>query len=122
MISFTKEELKGVPSDVVSGYNKRSVEGSEDVYDVTFKTPDVFPLFKYAENPDVRKRTIEAYESRLDINIPLFAKMLDLRRQISKLLGYENWADYRTEVKMVKNSQNVVDVRSQNRCLFISNR
>ena len=118
MISFTKEELKGIPSDVVSGYNKRPVEGSEDVYDVTFKTPDIFPLFKYAENPDVRKRALEAYESRLDINIPLFAKMLDLRRQISKMLGYETWADYRTEVKMVKNAKNVVDVSPQDRCMF----
>jgi Zn-dependent oligopeptidase len=118
VISFTKEELKGVPSDVVSGYTKRPVAGSEDVYDVTFKTPDIFPIFKYAENPDVRKRTLEAYESRLDINIPLFDKMLDLRRQISKLLGYETWADYKTEVKMVKNAKNVVDVSSQNQCMF----
>ena len=59
VIGFTKEELKGVPSDV-SGYNKRSVECSEDVYDIMFKTPDIFPLFKYAEIPDVLKRAIEA--------------------------------------------------------------
>ena len=121
MISLTKEELKGIPSDVVSGYNKRFFECSEDAYDVTFKTPDIFPLFRYAEIPDVRKRAIEAYESRLDINIPLFAKMIDLRQRISKLLGYENWADYRIEVKMVKDPKNVTDVRPQKRCLLIAN-
>ena len=82
VISFTKEELKGVPSDVVSGYSKRPVEGSEVVYDVTFKASDIFPLFKYAENPKVRRRALKAYESRLDINIPLFAKMLDLRAKL----------------------------------------
>ena len=118
VVGLTKEELKGVPSDVVSGYSKRPVEGSEVAYDVTFKDPDMFPLFKYAENPDVRRRALEAYESRLDINIPLFAEMLDLRRQIAKLPGYETWADYRTEVKMVENAKNVVNVRAKTTYLF----
>lgn len=43
VISFTLEELDGVPSDVISGYTKRS-EGSKEVYDVTYKTPDIFPI------------------------------------------------------------------------------
>ena len=43
VITFTEEELKGVPKDVVSGYTKRT-EGSKDVYDVTYKTPDIFPI------------------------------------------------------------------------------
>ena len=38
-------------------------------------------------------------------------KMLGLRRQISALLGYDTWADYRTEIKMVKSGKNVIDVR-----------
>jgi len=42
-VSFTLEELKGVPEDVVSGYAKRNVDGKE-LYDVTHKTPDIFPL------------------------------------------------------------------------------
>ena len=40
-ITFTKEELDGVPADVISGYTKHE---NEDRYDVTFKTPDIFPL------------------------------------------------------------------------------
>ena len=42
-VSFTLEELKGVPEDVISGYAKRTVDGKE-LYDVTHKTPDIFPL------------------------------------------------------------------------------
>jgi hypothetical protein len=42
-VSFTLEELKGVPEDVISGYGKRTVDGKE-LYDVTHKTPDIFPL------------------------------------------------------------------------------
>ncbi|KDQ62378.1 hypothetical protein JAAARDRAFT_189705 [Jaapia argillacea MUCL 33604] len=106
VVTFTLEELKGVPSDVVSGFTKRTVDG-KDLYDITHKTPDIFPVFKYAENPATRQRAHESYESRLAINEPLLTKALDLRRRIAKLLGYQTWADYITEVKMVKTSKNV---------------
>lgn len=108
VITFTLEELKGVPADVVSGYTKRTEDG-KDLYDVTHKTPDIFPVLKYAENPETRRRAHESYDARLAINEPLLSKALDLRRRIARLLGYKTWADYITEVKMVKSAQNVID-------------
>ncbi|KAG6901007.1 hypothetical protein C0995_002539 [Termitomyces sp. Mi166 len=108
VITFTEEELKGVPKDVVSGYTKRTQDG-EEVYDVTYKTPDIFPIFKFAENPETRRRALEGHESRLEINVPILSKALDLRRKIAKILGYETWADYITEEKMVKSGKNVDD-------------
>ncbi|KAG6856420.1 hypothetical protein H0H87_004639 [Tephrocybe sp. NHM501043] len=123
-ITFTIEELKGVPHDVVSGYTKRT-ENETEVYDVTYQTPDIFPIvrlleillanltkypqFKFAESPETRRRAQEGHESRLEINIPLLNKALDLRRNIAKLLGYKTWADYITEEKMVKSGKNVAD-------------
>ena len=47
VVSFTLKELEGVPADVVSGYTKR-IEGPNEVYDVTFKTPDIFPVVRIA--------------------------------------------------------------------------
>ncbi|KAG2009857.1 metallopeptidase MepB, variant 2 [Coprinopsis cinerea AmutBmut pab1-1] len=108
VITFTEEELKGVPKDVISGYTKRT-EGDTTVYDVTYKTPDIFPIFKFAENPETRRRAQEGHESRLQINVPLLDKVLDLRRQIASLLGYKTWADYITEVKMIKSGKGVQD-------------
>ncbi|KAH9922802.1 metallopeptidase MepB [Epithele typhae] len=106
VVSFTLEELQGVPEDVISGFTKRT-EGDKEVYDVTFKTPDIFPLFKFAENPETRRTAYAKYENRLAINKPVMAKFLGLRRKIAKLLGYPTWADYITEVKMVKNAKGV---------------
>jgi hypothetical protein len=54
-ITFTKEELDGVPDDVVSGYTKHE---SEDLYDVTFKTPDLIPL---VNNPNEKHYSIGIY-------------------------------------------------------------
>jgi Zn-dependent oligopeptidase len=107
-ISFTLEELDGVPDDVISGYGKRT-EGSNEVYDVTFKTPDIFPIFKSAHNPATRRSAQEGYEDRLKQNVPLLEKALDLRRRIAAMLGYDTWADYVTEVKMVKSGKNAQD-------------
>ncbi|KAG2081065.1 hypothetical protein BD769DRAFT_1784425 [Suillus cothurnatus] len=78
LISFTLEELDGVPEDVISGYSKRT-EGSKKVYD--FKSQ----------------------------NVPLLEKVLDLRWRIAAMLGYDTWADYVTEVKMVKSGKNARD-------------
>jgi metallopeptidase MepB len=107
VITFTAEELEGVPKDVISGYTKRTED--KEVYDVTYKTPDIFPVFKFAVNPETRRRAFEGYESRLVVNVPLLDRILELRRQSAKLLGYKTWADYVTEVKMVKSAKGVTD-------------
>lgn len=41
-------------------------------------------------------------EDRLKVNVPVLDRMLDLRRQIAALLGYETWASYRLEDRMIK--------------------
>ncbi|KAJ3875744.1 hypothetical protein F5051DRAFT_333312 [Lentinula edodes] len=109
-ITFTAKQLDGVPKDVISGYTKRT-EGSEEVYDATYKTPDIFPIFKFAKNPETRRKAFEGYESRLEINVPLLSKALNIRRQLASILGYKTWlvADYVTEVKMIKNGKGVID-------------
>jgi len=106
VITFTEDELKGVPKDVVSGYTTRSEDGKV-LFDVTYKTPDISPVFKFAENPATRKRAMEGFEARLAINVPLLDKALELRRRIASLLGYKTWADYKTEVKMIKTGKGI---------------
>ncbi|KAI9509217.1 Metalloprotease [Russula earlei] len=121
-VSFTLEELKGVPKDVISGYAKRTEDGKE-LYDVTHKTPDIFPVFKYAESAETRRRAYESYEARLELNAPLLDRALELRRNIATLLGYKNWADHRTEIKMVKSGDNfLTDLEQKLRPLGLQER
>lgn len=42
-VSFTLQQLKGVPADVLSGYTKRT-EGGQEVYDISFQFQDILPL------------------------------------------------------------------------------
>lgn len=66
--------------------------------------------FKYAESPVVRQRALEGFESRLSINVDLLDKALEFRREIAKLLKYNTWADYVTEVKMIKSGDGIKQV------------
>lgn len=56
---------------------------------------------------ETRRRAYESYEARLELNAPLFDRVLELRRNIATLLGYKTWADHVTEVKMVKSGDNI---------------
>lgn len=44
-VSFTREELEGVPQDVVNGYKSRTEDGKE-LLDVPFKTTDIIPVVR----------------------------------------------------------------------------
>ncbi|KAF8508190.1 metallopeptidase MepB [Hysterangium stoloniferum] len=106
-IEFSLEELEGIPKDVLSGYKILSGEnGATDLYSVSFKAPDIIPVFKFASTPETRRRALAAYDDRLSINEPLFTRAMDLRRRLATLLGYKTWADFVTEDKMVKSADN----------------
>ncbi|GAA5858855.1 hypothetical protein JCM1840_006588 [Sporobolomyces johnsonii] len=122
---FTKEELEGVPEDVVSGYPVVEENGVQK-YKMTFKTPDYVPVVKYANVPETRKRANLGYEGKTLQNVPLMSEIVKLRHQAAQLLGYKNHAEWVLEVKMAKNSESVTsflaDLESKLRPLGLAER
>ncbi|KAF8521046.1 mitochondrial endopeptidase [Gautieria morchelliformis] len=107
-VRFTLAELDGVPTDVLSGYKKIPASGdTPELYEITFKTPDISPVLNYATNPSTRRRASMGFDARLTINVPLVTKALALRRRLASLLGYKTWADFVNEVKMVGSAEGV---------------
>lgn len=104
---FTKEELNGVPEDVLSLLKK---EG--DKYWLTFKYPDLFPTLKYATNSETRRKVFVANENKCNQNVPLFHEAITLRDEAARLLGYPNHAAFRIEDKMAKTPKTVDDFLS----------
>ncbi|KAI0387946.1 Metalloprotease [Hypomontagnella monticulosa] len=98
---FTKEELDGVPSDVVDGLEKGTGE-NEGKVKLSFKYPDLFPTLKFAKNPETRKKVFIANENKTNQNVPLFREAVLLRDEAARLLGYPNHAAFRIEDKMAK--------------------
>ena len=67
-----------------------------------------------AKREDTRKRLLIEHDNLArKENIPLLEKILPLRDDIAKKLGYKTWADYQTEVKMVKNAATAIDFLEQ---------
>ncbi|KAF9734489.1 hypothetical protein PMIN04_007518 [Paraphaeosphaeria minitans] len=107
-IWFTREELDGVPEDVVDGLKVGEGE-NKDKFWLTFKYPDLFPTLKYATNAETRKRVFVENENKCNDNVPLFREAILLRDEAARLLGYNNHAEFRIEDKMAKTTKTVND-------------
>jgi len=101
-IKFTKAELEGVSDSLLGA---KGVKTGDDEYTVHINvTWQYLAIMEHAKREDVRKRVLtEQHSLALKENVPLVQKLLQLREQIAKRLGYKNWADYQIEVKMAKN-------------------
>lgn len=66
---------------------------------VTHKTPDIVPVFKYAAQPETRKRANLSYENKTIQNAPVLSEITRLRDEAAKLLGYKNHAEWVLEVR-----------------------
>lgn len=107
-VAFTKAELDGVPDLVLEQYETVAEDGV-DKYKVTFKYPDILPLMKYARNEDTRKRAHVRDTNKVPENADILDKMVRIRYQIAKLLGYNTYAEFVLEERMAKNQKNVMD-------------
>jgi len=103
-IWFTKEELDGVPEDVVDLLKKEDGQ-----YWLTFKYPDLFPTLKYAKNAATRRKVFVANENKVNQNVPLFREAMLLRDEMARLLGYDTFAEFVIEDKMMKSAKKVDD-------------
>lgn len=101
---FTKEELDGVPSDVVD-----LLKQEDGKFFLTFKYPDLFPTLKYATNAATRQKVFVANENKVNQNVPLFREAILLRDEMARLLGYPTFAEFVIEDKMMKSARKVDD-------------
>lgn len=109
---FDKEELDGIPEDTINQYEE--VDGK---LKVTFKYPDIFPIFKHANVSNTRKVANIGYGNRCSDNGPILEEIIKIRYEIAKLLGYDTYSDYVLEERLAKTKETVLsflsDLRSK---------
>ncbi|MGD0016864.1 MAG: M3 family metallopeptidase [Verrucomicrobiia bacterium] len=100
-LKFTKAELDGVPEGFLG-----QIKTGGDEYTVKANiTWHYITVIDNAKREETRKQLYIAYcNLAKEVNVPLLEKILPLRDDIAKKLGYKTYADYETEVKMVKNA------------------
>src|SRR3982751_1294931 len=104
-VKFTKAELEGVPESFLE-----QTKSGDDQYNVMANiTWHYLTVEENAKREETRKRLLIEHDNLArDENVPLLEKILPLRDDIAKKLGYNSWADYQTEVKMVKNAATAI--------------
>ncbi len=91
-------ELEGLPSDYVARH-KPEPDGA---IRITTAYPDAIPVFQYATNGDLRRRLRLQFEDRgYPKNLDVLQRLLERRNELARLLGYEHYAAYVTEDKMI---------------------
>jgi Zn-dependent oligopeptidases len=104
-IDFSKEELDGVPEDVLATFS----QSSDGRYHVTTKYPDYIPVMQNAKSGETRKRLYTAFVNRqAAANTELLEKAILVRQACAKELGYASWADYRLDGRMAKTTAAVL--------------
>ncbi|KAG7664425.1 PRD1 [[Candida] subhashii] len=107
-VTFTKEELDGVPEDVIGQYAKTEEDG-QDKLKVTFKYPDILPLLKHAHKGETRKKAYIAYNNRCSENGPLLERIIKIRYELGQLLEYDTYSDFVLEERMAKKKETVLN-------------
>src|SRR5439155_24424752 len=87
-VKFTKAELEGVPESFL----EQAKTGDDEYTVLANVTPDFLRVMENAKREDTRKRLLVEHDNLARAeNIPLLEKVLPLRDDIAKKLGYKNW-------------------------------
>lgn len=111
-------DLAGVPADVVATAQAKAKEAglADGVARLTLQGPCYLPVMQYAESAALRELMYRAYatrasdegEVRFD-NGAAIAKIMALRAEEAKLLGFQNYAEVSLVPKMANSPQQVLD-------------
>ncbi len=115
MILENEEDLAGLPQSVISAAAEAAErEGHEGKWMITLHKPSWIPFLQYSERRDLREKIYTAWfmqgnNNNENDNKDLFAELMQLRLEMAKLLGFNNYAEYFTDIQMAQNPQNVYD-------------
>ncbi len=100
-IQVSAAELEGLPADYVRAHASGVV---------TTDSPDYVPFMTYSRSSPARERLWKIYRQRAHpVNLMVLDRMLGRRYELARLLGYESWAAYVTEDKMIGSARAAAD-------------
>jgi thimet oligopeptidase len=104
-VLFTKTDLEGVPDDFLS-----QLKTGDDQYTVKVNvTWHYMTVMENAKREETRRQLlVERDNLARDNNLPLLEKVLPLRDNIARKLGYQSWADYVIEIRMARTAAEAI--------------
>src|SRR5690554_5974868 len=115
LVIENKKDLSGLPEAVIQAAAETAKEkGKEGKWVFTLQNASVMPFLQYADNRELRKEILNAYQNRgnggeFDNNEKV-KRIANLRLEKANLLGYKTFADYSLEETMAKSPKGVYDL------------
>ena len=98
-----EKDMKGPPDDYKDA--RRTPEGN---YKIDLTYPSYFPFMKYAESDEARKELSYRFKNiASEKNLQVLSGLLEKRKQLSKMLGYDTFATYQLENRMAEKPSHV---------------
>jgi peptidyl-dipeptidase Dcp len=119
LILDKKEELSGLPEGVIAQAASMAKSlNMEGKWVFTLQVPSMTPFLQYSDRRDLREKLFTGYFMKGDNdnqydNKSIIAKIVRLRVERSKLLGYDSFADYALERNMAKTPKKVFEFLGQ---------
>lgn len=113
LLHITNEpELSGLPVSQMEQAQAAAKEEGLDGWLFTLKAPSYVPFMTYADNRELRKQMYTAYLTRCthpneQNNFEVVTRIVNLRREMAQLLGYQTYADYALCRRMAETPKNV---------------
>jgi oligopeptidase A len=112
-----REELAGIPGDVLETARKSAEEDGYQGWKFTLHMPSYLPVMQYAENRTLRESMYRAYVTRASElgsspewdNSGVMKRILVLRQEEARLLGYPDYAEVSLVPKMARNAAQVLE-------------
>lgn len=110
-------DVSGLPGFVLDMAAQAAAEKGLEGWVFDLSAPSYSSFMKYSDKRGLRERMYRAYNRRAfedDYdNTEVIRQLVDLRYSKASLLGYDNYAQYQTEERMVETPENVWDFLSR---------
>lgn len=104
-------DLSGLPETVREAAATAAREEGKEGWIITLDAPSYGPFMMYADRRDLRQQVFMAHGTLCtegeECNLDICKRLVNLRRELAQLLGYETYADYVMEYRMASSAQNV---------------
>ena len=102
-----EKQIKGMPASALEAAGQTAREAHKDGWIFTLQAPSFISFMKYCKDRELRRQMYTAYNTRCThdnayCNYPLVVRMVNLRREIAQLLGYEDYAEYVLKRRMAE--------------------
>lgn len=113
-----EEDLEGLPESAINLARQTAKERNMEGYAFTLQAPSYMPFLTYSAKRELREKMYLAYHTLCthpndNNNTDIVRKIVNLRREMAQMLGYDTYADYALAHRMAENPQAVYDLLNQ---------